>query len=366
MRSGIITSALFVLLAVAQAGVCEDTISDGLTLTMPSQGATNWFATFKAMVEKISAHDHTGGGNGNKISSDALEDNIIDEDTLRISNNAYIRARNNAGSGDVNILKVTTSDGLSIAPATTFESSVTLSSPLPVASGGTGSATASDARTALGINLPLSVSDGGTGSTTASEARTALGITYPISVSNGGTGSTTASEARAALGVSYPISVSNGGTGSTTASAARSALGLSLPIPVASGGTGSTTATDARSAISAAKSGANSDITSITSATTYSYAGSVSLLCDSDLNGSDHVKIGGSTASSQWDISNSGKITPPSSLTNSSYQGFPGTARRSIDPTVATNQQLGEMLNTLVRDMAEIGYIPCSANCSGL
>lgn len=39
-------------------------------------------------------------------------------------------------------------------------------------------------------------------------------------------------------------------------------------IPVATGGTGSTTAADARTALSAAKSGANSDITSLTGLTT--------------------------------------------------------------------------------------------------
>lgn len=39
-------------------------------------------------------------------------------------------------------------------------------------------------------------------------------------------------------------------------------------IPVATGGTGSTTATDARTALSAAKSGANSDITSLSGLTT--------------------------------------------------------------------------------------------------
>jgi len=39
-------------------------------------------------------------------------------------------------------------------------------------------------------------------------------------------------------------------------------------IPVAAGGTGSTTATDARTALSAAKSGANSDITSLSGLTT--------------------------------------------------------------------------------------------------
>lgn len=52
-------------------------------------------------------------------------------------------------------------------------------------------------------------------------------------------------------------------TGTTTLTG-----GLASALPVASGGTGATTATNARTSLSAAKSGANSDITSITGLTT--------------------------------------------------------------------------------------------------
>lgn len=55
----------------------------------------------------------------------------------------------------------------------------------------------------------------------------------------------------------------NGSTGITSP-----AVDVTTPITVADGGTGSTTAADARTALSAAKSGANSDITSITGLTT--------------------------------------------------------------------------------------------------
>jgi hypothetical protein len=74
------------------------------------------------------------------------------------------------------------------------------------------------------------------------------------------------------------IPVTAGGTGSTTASGARTNLsaaasgansditsitGLTTPLTVAQGGTGSTTASGARTNLSAAASGANSDITSL-------------------------------------------------------------------------------------------------------
>lgn len=60
----------------------------------------------------------------------------------------------------------------------------------------------------------------------------------------------------------------NGTTGVTFPDGTTQTDGLSTPVPVADGGTGSATAADARTALSAAKSGANSDITSITGLTT--------------------------------------------------------------------------------------------------
>lgn len=81
----------------------------------------------------------------------------------------------------------------------------------------------------------------------------------------------------------FTLPVNRGGTGADTASGARSALsaaasgansditsitGLTTALSIAQGGTGSTTASGARSALSAAASGANSDITSLSGLTT--------------------------------------------------------------------------------------------------
>lgn len=79
-------------------------------------------------------------------------------------------------------------------------------------------------------------------------------IELPLDVADGGTGSTTAADARTAL------SAAKSGANSDITSLSA----LSTALSVAQGGTGSTTAADARTALSAAKSGANTDITSVT------------------------------------------------------------------------------------------------------
>lgn len=82
-----------------------------------------------------------------------------------------------------------------------------------------------------------------------------------------------------ALTLGTPLPIADGGTGSADATAARAALsaaksgansditsltGLTTPISILQGGTGATTAANARAALDAAKRGANSDITSLT------------------------------------------------------------------------------------------------------
>ena len=129
------------------------------------------------------------------------------------------------------------------------------------------------------ITLPLAISDGGTGSTTASAARSALGITpanigavstsATITISHGGTGATTAANARSNLGITPAnigaeptitvLPVSKGGTNASTAAAARSNLGITpanigaeptiTVLPVSKGGTGETSLTNLKSAL---------------------------------------------------------------------------------------------------------------------
>ncbi|QPL11059.1 tail fibers protein [Escherichia phage ES17] len=79
---------------------------------------------------------------------------------------------------------------------------------------------------------------------------------------------------REELSSARPVTISQGGTGATTASAARTKLGLGLVstesiVPITKGGTGATSSENARLALVAAKSGDNSDITSMTNKVTF-------------------------------------------------------------------------------------------------
>lgn len=54
-----------------------ETLSLGLTLTLPTNGTRNWGTTIKNTTwTAISQHSHTGSGDGNKIGSGALEPNL--------------------------------------------------------------------------------------------------------------------------------------------------------------------------------------------------------------------------------------------------------------------------------------------------
>lgn len=91
------------------------TTAGGLNFQYPTDGTQNWGITMRTTWNDISAHDHTGSGNGVQISTAALASNAVTGPKFRLANNEYLRARNAAGSADVNILRVNTSNELEFA-----------------------------------------------------------------------------------------------------------------------------------------------------------------------------------------------------------------------------------------------------------
>jgi len=65
----------------------SETISSGITITIPTLGEQNWSESIKSSCfTPISSHDHTGSGNGVQLGSNALQSNSIVE--AKIANNA--------------------------------------------------------------------------------------------------------------------------------------------------------------------------------------------------------------------------------------------------------------------------------------
>ncbi len=87
------------------------TLSSGLTLIIPSPGAANWYSSIETdCFQKISEHDHTGSGKGTKIGTSALVDDGVTGAKIRLANAQALRARNAAGSADVDVLKLNSSN----------------------------------------------------------------------------------------------------------------------------------------------------------------------------------------------------------------------------------------------------------------
>ena len=108
----------------------------------------------------------------------------------------------------------------------------------------------------------------GTNSTLGTASATTLTLTNPLAVLQGGTGSTTPSGARSALGIgsmgtqnASAVAITGGSINATTIGASTAAAGtftnltatgtvsLTSALPIASGGTGATSASDARTAL---------------------------------------------------------------------------------------------------------------------
>lgn len=60
-----------------------NTLSGGLELVIPTNGTTNWGTVLlNSTWTKINDHAHTGGGDGNKIGTGALEPGSVDKSIL--------------------------------------------------------------------------------------------------------------------------------------------------------------------------------------------------------------------------------------------------------------------------------------------
>lgn len=183
---------------------------------------------------------------------------------------------------------------------TTISGGVWQGTPVAVTYGGTGASNATNARANLGlvigVDIPSPTGTGASGTWNISITGSAAGVTGVVPVANGGTGANNAADARTNLGLgSMAVQDANnvtitGGTmngvtigannaqagtfvnltasGTTNLSTIASGTWNGTAIGVTYGGTGATDAAGARANLEAAKSGANSDITSLSGLTT--------------------------------------------------------------------------------------------------
>lgn len=82
----------------------------GLNFTWPTKGDVNWDGNVDASLTRISAHDHSGGGNGVQFTSSAFAANAIPGTKIRLANAEYLRGRNAGNTADVNLVRVTSGD----------------------------------------------------------------------------------------------------------------------------------------------------------------------------------------------------------------------------------------------------------------
>ena len=88
-----------------------------LQIKVPIKGITDWADVLRTdTFLKIAEHAHTGAGDGSPIGTGSVLNDAITGAKIRLAHNEYLKARNQANSDNVSILRVTAGDELEIAP----------------------------------------------------------------------------------------------------------------------------------------------------------------------------------------------------------------------------------------------------------
>lgn len=87
-----------------------------LQIQIPTKRTTGWSATLQTeLFQKLVTHNHAGsGGTGAQIASSAIPTDGVDDTNILMSNDGYLRWRNNADSANLNAIKVDTNDKLTL------------------------------------------------------------------------------------------------------------------------------------------------------------------------------------------------------------------------------------------------------------
>jgi hypothetical protein len=355
----------------AIAGSADVTFASGnVTLTLSD---TNGTQTARNM--RLNLIGTTGGSIRNLVVP-SVEKAYIVNNTCADS----VVVKTAAGSGITVPAGKTTwvySNATDVVDATTHLTSLTLGSPLPIASGGTGSNTGSGAAL-TNLNASnvssgtLVVAYGGTGGTTAATARVNLLPTYTANggkvlalnagatdtewISVGGAGTVTSVNASTAIsGLSFSggpitgagtltlsgtLNVQGGGTGTTsfTSGAVLIGAGTSAVTTVSPGTSGNVLTSNGSAWVSQA--GGASGVSSFNSRT-----GSVTLT-SSDVTtalGYTPVQPNGTGASGTWNISISGNAATATSATSATSATTATTATTANALNTSNNYQVNSL-----------------------
>lgn len=128
----------------------------GTNFSWPVKGETNWDTIVDAALSILSAHNHQGSGLGATLSTASYSADSVTGAKIRLNNNEALRARNAAGSADVDLLKLDTSNRFQLLGGVAFGSTETITS---------GAASASTVVTVVnpGSNITVTLPSGVTG-----------------------------------------------------------------------------------------------------------------------------------------------------------------------------------------------------------